>query len=182
MHHTDAASLTNTTTIQHLFPSIPLVDHIYHISTLYDPESAKALLQELDTQCTLIMNTHSKFIPSPYRDLLEEITSMNSSNAIILTSVIQELPKWTKNPGLMFRALTFLHSVGAIALLGGGERVCVRPHEISRVLAKFISPARVRDSLLLSEMNQVMLLSTDDISTILGVPTSRYASRRTSYW
>jgi hypothetical protein len=164
--------LESTTAYQVRFPSIPLVDVIFHVSTLDKPASVDSLIAEINSQCTTLLNRHAK-IPSSYKELLREVTAMESPNHIITISSIQDSAhgkRWKENPGLMMRALRHLHAIGQIVLFGD-QMICAKPSEISKLMAKFISPVKVRDSLLLSDDDRVNLLTKTDINCILGINT-----------
>lgn len=101
--------------------------------------------------------------------------TIESPSAILQVSSIQSFPnsRWKKKPDLMKRGLTHLHSIGEIVLFGK-DKICNRPEEVSRLMAKFISPRHVRDNLLFNESDQVNVLSTSSISEILRVDINRF--------
>lgn len=167
--------INNTEVYQQSFPSLHFLDKVHYISTLYDPTSARNLIVDIENQCANIMNEHAKDIPRSYRQLLKDITSMQFSNPLIPISSIQSLPntKWSDDLELMKRGLAHLHSIGEIVMFGD-EMICTKPQDVSRLLAKFISPAEVRNALLFSEEEQVSILSHESISNILRVHSNRY--------
>jgi hypothetical protein len=164
--------LTNTTPYQLKFPAIPLIDKLFHISTFDDPSSVELLLAEIQHQCATLLDQHCKMIPNSYKVLLHEVTAINSPNNIISIPLFKETSsnkQWKQNPDLMMRALRHLHAIGRIVLFGD-QRICTNPSSISQLMAKFICPMEVRDSLLCqSDEEQVNLLTKTDISSILGV-------------
>jgi hypothetical protein len=166
--------LTSTTSYQLKFPAIPLVNKLFHISTLHDPLSVNLLLTEIQLQCATLLDLHCKMIPNSYKVLLHEVTAIESQNNIISITSFQEFSpnnQWKKNPDLLMRALRHLHAIGRIVLFGD-KRICTNPSAISQLMAKFISPMEVRDLLLCqSDDEQVNLLTKTDIACILGVNT-----------
>lgn len=120
------------------------------------------------------MNEHMNLIPRSYQQLLKDISSVQSSSSILLVSSIQLLPntRWKDNVDLMKRGLTHLHSIGEIVLFGE-DKICNRPEEVSRLMAKFISPTEVRNVLLCSDEDRVNILPTSNVSEILEVSINR---------
>jgi hypothetical protein len=166
--------LASTTPYQLKFPAIPLVDTLFHISTLRDPSSVELLLAEIQLQCATLLDQHCKMIPNSYKVLLHEVTAIEALKHIISIPSFQESSpnsKWKQNPDLMMRALRHLHAIGRIVLFGD-QGICTNPSSISQLMAKFISPMEVRDSLLCqSDDEQVNLLTKTSIACILGLNT-----------
>lgn len=161
--------ITSTAAWQRNFPAIPIQDEIYQVSTLTDEATAKDLFSAMESQCQQIMDLCNRLIPKSYRELLNVIREIKTSTNIIHTEEIKRVHKrWESDPKLVERAMRHLHDVGEIVMFTGG-RVCTRPSAISRIMAKFISPEEVRNSLLVDEENEVTLLTKTDIDTILGV-------------
>lgn len=165
---------SNTYVYQELFPSLHFVDEIHHISTLYNHTSARNLIVDIESQCSQIMKEHTNLIPLSYKQLLADISSIKSSSPILPLSTVQSLPntRWKSNPDLMKRGLSHLHSIGEIVLFGK-DKICQRPEEVSHLMAKFISPSDIRNSLLRDEEEQVSILPTSSISKILRVKINR---------
>lgn len=65
-------------------------------------------------------------------------------------------------------ALQYLHSVGDIVLFPDGL-VCVRPSEIAELMAQFISPESVRNSLPYIANRQVEVLSSEQVGQVLSL-------------
>lgn len=171
----DKNVIKNARAYQQSFPSLHFVEKVHHISTLYNQASVRDLIVDIEGQCSRIMNEHTNLIPLSYQRLLKDISSIESASPILPITAIQSVPntKWKKNPGLMKRGLTHLHSVGEIALFGE-DKICKRPEEVSRLMAKFISPSDVRNSLLCNEEDSVNILPTSRISEILEVNINRF--------
>lgn len=147
------------------------MEKIFHISTLKNPKSIKSLLKEIKLHCTTLLDKYTNNIPTSYQLLLEDITSVDCHNHIMTLQTFKDSPKgknWTSDPDLLMRALHHLHSIGQIVLFGD-QLVCTDPSSISRIMAKFISPAKVRYSLLKRDHENVSLLTETNIVCILGL-------------
>lgn len=66
----------------------------------------------------------------------------------------------------MLPALRYLHAVGDIVLLPDGL-ICVRPPEISQLMAQFISPVDVQASLPHIVNGHVEVLTSDQVGRVL---------------
>lgn len=173
----EGQDINNTELFQSFFPSLPLYNHVFHI-TILDSLSISTLFTVIARECTSIMNKHSIKVLSEYRYLLDIIRSIPSPTHILHKSTILEhytAERWKDGKNIVEGGISFLHSIGEIVKFGD-ESVCVDPSAISKIMAKFIAPPVMRKDALLtgnSQKNQV-ILSLRQISSILGFKVLRY--------
>ncbi len=76
-------------------------------------------------------------------------------------------------PEVVARALTFFHAIGELIYVS--NHVCVRPQQLPKIMAKFISPEKVRKELCKGDDFKVELLQETDIKALL--PGSKHNSK-----
>lgn len=72
--HPQTTRIQSTLSYQQKFPSMPLHESIFHFSTLHDSNSVKDFYKEIKLQCKIIMDAHSKYIPTYYTLLKEDMS------------------------------------------------------------------------------------------------------------
>lgn len=169
--HPQTTLLQSTSPFQQKFLSLPLHDTMFYFSTFHDPKSVKVIFKEIVQQCKLIMDHHSKLLPTFYTTVKNNISASSSSSNYII-DMLSILPKSKENVELTNQALQHLHAIGEIVMFGK-DKVCTNPEVISKLMAKFISPAEVRTKLLWEDHKCVSLLKKHDMQMILQVKDSR---------
>lgn len=168
--HPLTIKLQSTFPFQQLFPSMPLHDSIFYTSTLHDTKSIKHLFQTIEDECNQIMNNHAKYLPNYYKELRNDITSLSSPTSPFLeVSSLQS--KWKESIEYTKEALQHLHAIGEIVMFGN-NKIFTNPEVLSKLMAKFISPAEVKAKLL-GDRARVFLLKSADIKALLEVRDTR---------
>lgn len=158
-------SVSDVTEWKKLFPGLPIISNIYKVSALLDSESTKDLFAVITTECTNLLDMHSKEVPNAYRDLWTALQVV--PDFIITQDDISKLhPRWAKweeknDQKPLQRALLYLHSIGEIVLFGEGK-VCTKPSMISEAMANFISHEHGHDVLVATNINCVRQLMSAD--------------------
>ena len=130
-------------------------------------ESLTGTIQSL---CTNILDHHAKQTPLAYEIISEHVSEMAATNFVTDTDAVLSFIEAKKNKaicnkeGLAARALTYLHNTGEIVLFN--NRVCLRPHELPKIMAKFISPTDVREKLM-KETGAIEILDEKSIRVML---------------
>lgn len=168
--HPHSINLQSTLPFQQRFPCMPLHDTIFYFSTLHDSKSVKALYQSIENHCNQIMNLHSKYLPNFYKELKNDISSLSSpANPIVEVSLLPS--RWKENPEYTNQSLQHLHAIGEIVMFGD-NKICTNPEVLSKLMAKFISPAEVKAKLLGDRVG-VFLLKKTDVKAVLEVRDAR---------
>lgn len=170
---TETRTFKSSDKLKIAFPSLPLQDLIFHISTHEDVFSIWTLLTVIEEECTKIWDKTKAMVSSEFRHLLNIIKSLPATNHIIKKEEIISAysnQRWQIEE-IVTEGLSFLHGIGEIVWFR--DYVCVNPMAISKIMAKFISPVEVRKDLQLkgSKAN-VSILSPQDIASVLGIETA----------
>lgn len=130
-------------------------------------------MDSVDSDRRRIWDKTKAMVSSEFRHLLKIIKSLPSSNHIIKKDEIVSAyinRRW-RIKKIVTKGLLFLHGIGEIVWFG--DYVCIDPMSISKIMAKFVSPADVRKDLQLKgSKTNVSILSPQDIASVLGIETS----------
>ncbi len=160
---------------QSRWANLPLGEELFKVRSL-DPlsQSVSSLVEALTKACAQIFAQHAVRIPASYPTLLRSLkscaTSSNSSLIFSLEQLYEKVGSECKMERTAFKqALHYLHSIGQIVYLHSGK-VCAVPTVVPKLLAKFVSPKDVHESLLSEDCEaDVSILSQDQIGYVLEV-------------
>ncbi len=186
----DIEHASSTFTTEHLrkwqfqVKNLPLFDkQLFKVSSCHSTESVQKLLQSITSVCSEIFDQHTILIPSSFQKLWKSIKSLNSQKSLQPSTHSQSHPINTllmdfsqlhqqlgNECGIIdlasFKhALNYLHTIGNIVFLHNGK-VCASPDIIPKLLAKFICPSEVQDSLL-SQNPNVQIVTQKDVGCVL---------------
>jgi hypothetical protein len=148
---------------QKIWPHLPLHDKMFFTSK-HDTSSFSRLLELVKHESQALMSTMK--VPKSFLFILKTIqTLQKAENHYNSITHIRDLPiHYTKGKNLM-PALQYLHAIGSIVLVG--DLICTDPSVISRVMANFISPESVQQTLPHVRHKRVEILSSDQVGKIL---------------
>lgn len=146
---------------QQAWPDLPLHQEPFMVSK-FENASVTHLFQVVKQECKCILNTIAKKIPRPYLRLLNKL---QKEEAFIVD--IQDLQKYMHGiSDKLLPALHYLHATGDVVLFDDGT-VCLRPSEISSMIAQFISPDSVQQHLPHITSQHAEILTTEQVGRIL---------------
>ena len=99
-------------------------------------------------------------IPKSYLTILDKLQQQGET-IMHIDNVNIQIPK-----NNLLSALKYLHAVGDIVLLPEGL-ICIRPSEISQLMAQFISPENVQSSLPHIASGNIEILTSDQVGRLL---------------
>jgi len=151
------------------WPSIPFHDKVFFVSSLKDL-NVDIFIEEVKMLTTKIMDQHATQIPLSYKIVQQSIRKIASTTFVTDTTKLIDNIKMSNNSGigdekLVARAVQFLHDIGQVVVFK--DRICLDPSLIPKVMAKFISPQEVRETLLGEEGSPVEVLNVKDIGMLL---------------
>ena len=147
---------------QHTWNSLPLHNQVF-LTSKNNSLSIKRLWKAVQIECNGILEQFTKQIPRSYLALLNhlQLTTKSMERPFLCIKDVLGLPDH-----LLMPALRYLHSVGDIVLMQ--DEVCTDPSYVARLLAKFICPESIRQSLLISS-GKVDVLTQDQVGTMLSM-------------
>lgn len=125
------------------WPSLPLSDELFIVSSLKSRESVQILLRKLEVESSRIFQSHATSIPTSYRTLLGELQSLPASKSLISLSELFRHHSLGMSEQEFERAIQYLHAIGRIIWLKGSQIVCADPTIVPKLAAKFVAPEGV---------------------------------------
>lgn len=150
---------------KHLWSNLPLYNSII-LTSKEDSTSVYQLWEIIQAECEAIMNKFTKQVPTAYLVILDHL---RSAGRVHSTSLIRTNDFRLQSAALQLKvpsALRYLHAVGDIILLPDGM-ICTQPASVAQMMAKFVSPESVQQSLPHIAAGKLVVLTTEHVGRIL---------------
>jgi hypothetical protein len=121
------------------WPSLPLHERTFAVSSLTSTDSIKKLIEAISKECHRILDLHSRCIPTSYRKVLDLIRQRFLEDTHTSIASVTELAQFCARDMTEqdFRqCLRYLHSIGCIVFLPHSDMVCADPSRIPKIAAK----------------------------------------------
>lgn len=169
-HLQASAELVSVESWKRKMPNLSIHHKTFQLSAHSDKASLVSMLEELEQLFGNLFKAVSLKVPSVYCSMLN---SIRQSNKLLggIDSIQVDSKRVSYNlqlQGATLRGLQYLHSIGEIILLPNVNYIS-DPARIASNMAMFVSPAKVRASLLIREPGSPVLLSEQDIGVIVNV-------------
>lgn len=145
------------------WPNLPLHSEVITTSKT-NTASVDHLWSVVTHECDMIMAKFTKQIPSSYQFLLSHLKAIAQSTNSPMVSIKDNFANSTEQQ--FMPGLRYLHAVGDIVLLPGGL-ICTDPTEISRMMAKFVSPESVQQTLPHIAQGKAVILTSEQAGKIM---------------
>ncbi len=144
------------------------------------------LTQYVEATCDQILASQWREIPEKYFKIYNKATTLSKRKIIVpkqsflvkqnlfdrlfkkksvTNSILSDPQSHDLDIETVQRALVFFHAIGELILIN--NQVCIRPQDLLKVMARFISPKDVREELQQGEDFEVALLHETDIEVLL---------------
>jgi hypothetical protein len=151
------------------FPRLPILPQLFHVSAITSEASVMQLKVAIEEQCGRIFSKYTAMIPTAYRKILQELQSLHEHSSIHQDKIVKQYSGKLQEDDFRV-ALKYLHAIGRIVVLKSG-RVYPDARIATQTVAKFVSPAEVRRSLLIPD--QVQILDQDQVGYLLNINRSK---------